>query len=116
MGIGRTGFRGNEGVILHIRCRFDYRMDPELADTVKEEVSAGRKRIVLDLTDCPLIDSAGLHSLVASYLIAAGRGGKLVIAGPNRRIEQALESTKIRAVIETYKTTQEAIEGVAPEA
>jgi anti-sigma B factor antagonist len=50
---------------------------------------------VLDLTEVPYVDSAGLGLLVSHYVRCQSRGVRLVVAGVNPRVLQLFEMTKV---------------------
>jgi anti-anti-sigma factor len=49
---------------------------------------------ILDLTDVPYIDSAGLGLIVSHYVRCQAREVRLVAAGVNSRVVQLLEMTR----------------------
>ncbi len=63
---------------------------PWVADELRAEVhamlDAGRHDLVLDLTDVPFADSAGIGGLVAVRTLIVGAGGKLILLSAPRRI------------------------------
>jgi anti-anti-sigma factor len=50
---------------------------------------------VIDLTEVPYIDSAGLGMLVTHHVRCQARGVRLVLAGAGDRVVQLLEMTKV---------------------
>ena len=64
--------------------------------------------LILDLTDSPYMDSAGLGLLMNTYVSAQGHGRKLVLAGANERILSLLEMTKVHAVLKNFPTVEAA--------
>jgi anti-anti-sigma factor len=63
---------------------------------------------ILDLTDVPYIDSAGLGLIVSHYVRCQGRGVRLVVAGVNPRVLQLLEMTKVDGFLPRIGTVEEA--------
>lgn len=64
--------------------------------------------LIIDLTDSPYIDSAGLGSLMNAYVHAQKNGRKLVLAGANMRVNALLEMTKVHLILKNYPTVAEA--------
>ncbi len=68
---------------------------PWVADELRGEVHAmldgGRRDLVLDLSDVPYADSAGIGALVAVRTLIAGAGGKLVLLSAPRRMLDLLK-------------------------
>ena len=69
---------------------------------VKNLLSSGTKRIVINLQHANYIDSAGLGALIETHRTTKEKGGRLALCslGPNFR--QALEYAKLLPVFETF--------------
>ncbi len=64
--------------------------------------------LILDLTEVPYIDSAGI-GLLPTYLISAQNEGRtLLLAGLNHRVEAILGHTNIDTMIKTFPTVEAA--------
>jgi anti-anti-sigma factor len=60
--------------------------------------------LILDLTETPYMDSAGL-GLIMNYYVSAGNGArKLLLAGVNDRIMALLDMTKVREILQSFPT------------
>jgi len=68
--------------------------------------------LIIDLTNCPYIDSAGLGSLINTYVAAEKRGGKLLLAGVNNRVAALLETAKVHLLLKSFPTAQAAEESL----
>ena len=66
------------------------------------------KVLILDLTELPYMDSAGLGSLMNAYIHAKKKGHKLLVAGGNERVDAVLELTKVDVLLKNYPTVAEA--------
>ena len=80
-----------------------------LRDTVNQLVAGGRVNIVLDLAQVTRIDSAGIGMLVAKYLTAINRGGRLKLLHVTDRADDMLRMTKLRAIFEVFDSEAEAV-------
>lgn len=58
----------------------------ELRADVHDMLDGGRRDLVLDLSDVPYADSAGVGALVAVRTLIIGAGGKLVLLSAPRRL------------------------------
>jgi len=68
----------------------------ELRNTFEaEEGDVPHALHILDLTEVPYMDSAGLGMIVSHYVRCQGRGVRLVLAGVSPRVVQLLEMTKV---------------------
>ncbi|MFQ5511850.1 MAG: STAS domain-containing protein [Candidatus Krumholzibacteriia bacterium] len=62
--------------------------EPEkFRSTVKQLVSDGKLRVVLNLSQVRLISSVGLGMLISGYKILSGSGGNMAIAQPSDPIK-----------------------------
>jgi anti-anti-sigma factor len=64
--------------------------------------------LILDLTESPYMDSAGLGLLMNCYVSAEKNGRKVVLAGANHRIHALLEMTRVNLILKNYATAAEA--------
>ncbi|MEG9434716.1 STAS domain-containing protein [Edaphobacter sp. HDX4] len=64
--------------------------------------------LIVDLSDSPYMDSAGLGLVMNTYVSAEHNGRKLVLAGTSARIRALLEMTKVDGVLKNYNTVEEA--------
>jgi anti-sigma B factor antagonist len=81
----------------------------KLREAVKNLVSEGKKKIVLDVKNVTMIDSSGLGALVAAYSSAKSAGASLRLASLGAHFNQLLQVTKLLTVFEVSKTQEEAV-------
>lgn len=75
----------------------------------QEEVARREPQLlIIDLTESPYMDSAGLGSLMNAYVHAKKNGRKLVLAGANMRVNALLETTKVHLILKNYATIADA--------
>lgn len=63
---------------------------------------------VLDLTEVPQMDSAGLGVILKFYVAAQKRGHKLVLAGVRDRVLDLLKLTRVDSLIPLAPTAEQA--------
>jgi anti-sigma B factor antagonist len=68
---------------------------PFLRQKVKDLADAGTRRMVLDFTGVPYIDSTGLGFLVGSRVTAQNAGMGMVLAGVNPHVRRILDSVRL---------------------
>jgi anti-anti-sigma factor len=73
-----------------------------------EEDSEPQAIHILDLTEVPYMDSAGLGLIVSHYVRCQGRGVRLVAAGVSPRVLQLFEMTKVDGFLPRIATVEEA--------
>jgi anti-sigma B factor antagonist len=66
------------------------------------------RALILDFTNVPLADSAGIGALVGAYVTRQKDGRSLGLVGVNQRIHQALEVTRVEQFFKFYETVAEA--------
>jgi anti-sigma B factor antagonist len=64
--------------------------------------------LIIDLTESPYMDSAGLGLLMNCYVSAQKNGRKLLLAGANERIQALLQMTKVHLILKNYPTPADA--------
>jgi anti-sigma B factor antagonist len=64
--------------------------------------------LIIDVSDMPYIDSAGIGCLVGAHVSREGSGRKLVIVGPNDRLLTSLKVTKVDHLFTFAPTVEEA--------
>jgi anti-sigma B factor antagonist len=70
------------------------------------------RALILDFTDVPLADSAGIGALVGAYVTRQKDGRSLGLVGVNQRIHQALEVTRVESFFRFFGTVAEAEQAV----
>jgi len=61
--------------------------------------SADAKVIILDLSEVPYMDSAGLGVVLNFHVSGARKGQRLLLAGTNPRVHSLFEMTKVDKVL-----------------
>ena len=80
-----------------------------LRTKLKDVLSQGKTRLVLDLAEVSYIDSAGLGTLVAGFTSAQNQGANLKLANLTKRFNEQLHITKLVTVFDVFDTVQDAV-------
>jgi anti-anti-sigma factor len=64
--------------------------------------------LIIDLTQSPYMDSAGLGLLMNCYVSAEKNGRTLLLAGANERLQALLQMTKVHLILKNYPTVADA--------
>ena len=62
-------------------------------------IAGTKKAVLLDMQNVSFLGSMGLRALVAPARAIKGRGGKMVIFGPNEMVEKVLKTSGVDAMI-----------------
>jgi len=70
-------------------------------------------RLILDLTEVPMLDSMAVGALVRAFVSCHKSGRKLALVGLNHRVHNVLHLTGIAPLFDTYDSIGEAEAGLA---
>jgi len=65
--------------------------------------------VILDFSDVPYVDSAGLGSLVSAFISRQKAGRKIVLSGINARVQRLFEITRVQDLFLIFPSPEEAI-------
>jgi anti-sigma B factor antagonist len=72
-------------------------------NTVRDIVSSGGKKLVLNLANVNYIDSSGVGELVSTYTTVTNAGGQLKLLNLTKKIHQLLAITKLLTVFDVFE-------------
>ncbi|MBL8170072.1 MAG: STAS domain-containing protein [Acidobacteria bacterium] len=81
----------------------------QLQMLVDKVLQAGTTKVLLNLTDVPIIDSMGIGEIVRAFKRVQEAGGTLKLVGVTDRVYGALKITQLLDLIESFKTEDEAL-------
>ena len=84
-----------------------------IRDEIRDELSQGQRKIVLNLADVSYIDSAGLGELTAAYTTTKNRGGQLKLLNLTKRVQDLMQITKLYTIFDVYDDERKAITSFA---
>jgi anti-sigma B factor antagonist len=68
---------------------------PYLRQKVKDFIDAGTRKLILDFSDVPYIDSTGLGFLAGARVTAQNAGTRMVLANLNTHVQRILDDVKL---------------------
>src|SRR4051812_4001947 len=98
--------------ILAVRGEIDLFTAPELKQVLAESIEAGRKFIVVDLTDTTFLDSTALGVLIGAVKRLRSRQGALAIVNVDDNIAKTFEITGLDQIFTILPSREDAIEAV----
>ncbi len=81
----------------------------EFKKFLMKDVANGKKKLLVDLSECEFIDSTFISSLVIALKASNQNNGTMKIVAKNSDISSVLELTGMVKVFEIYKDIKEAI-------
>jgi len=82
-------------------------------ETLRELVTKGQKKVLLNLADVSYIDSSGIGELVSGFTSVTNQGGQLKLLNLNKRVEDLLQITKLYTVFEVFEDEAAAVRSFA---
>ena len=71
-----------------------------LRDIVRDLITKGNKRILLNLGDVTYIDSSGIGELVSAFTTVRNGGGELKLLNLTKKVHDLLQITKLYTVFD----------------
>ena len=71
-----------------------------LRDTVRELLSKGQKKLLLNLGEVTYIDSSGIGELVSAFTTVRNQGGELKLLNLTKKVHDLLQITKLYTVFD----------------
>ena len=78
-------------------------------DTIKDMVSKGQKKILLNLGEISYIDSSGIGEMVSGFTSVSNAGGQLKLLNLTKRVQDLLQITKLYTVFEVFDDEAQAL-------
>ena len=85
----------------------------ELRDTVKDLLSKGHKKILINLAEVNYIDSAGIGELISAYTSARNQGAELKLLHLTKKVHDVLQITKLYTVFDVKDDEHDALAAFA---
>ena len=105
---------GKDLAVLVVGGEVDFEVSPQLKARMMRTIKAGRRRLVLDLSDVTFIDSTAIGVIAGAVekLDEAG-GGSLALVCTHEKVMQIFEITGLDSVITVHPTREEALAALA---
>jgi anti-anti-sigma factor len=80
-----------------------------LRDALREQLEAGNLRLVLNLSDCGMMNSTALSVMIEARRRFEARGGEIRLCGVERRMKSLLVATRLYDWFGHHDTEAEAV-------
>jgi len=79
-------------------------------EKIKDLVSQGKKRVVIDLSHVKWMNSSGLGTMMGCLTSLRNAKGELKLSGVTEKVKSLFMITKLITLFETYGSPEEAVE------
>src|SRR5262245_7520897 len=86
----------------------------ELAQAIGQVGAEGNHHLILDLTECKVMNSTALSVLTHAQQAYAARGGQIRLCGLQKRMQDILSLTRLLSLFGHHPTLDEALASFAP--
>jgi anti-sigma B factor antagonist len=98
-----------ERIVLSARGKIMFGSREPLGEALKAALTTPVPRIVVDLHEVTICDSAGLQLLVDAHRQAVAAGGWLRLSRPRGLVERVLQITNLVEILSVHPTVDEAV-------
>ena len=96
--------------VLPLEGEIDLHVSPELRASLRTIIDEEKpKRLVVDLSKVPYIDSSGIGELVSAYTAVRSKGGELKLLHLTKKVHDLLQITKLFTVFEVFSDEPSAV-------
>jgi len=74
----------------------------QLRELIRDQLSKGNKRLLLNLADVTYIDSSGIGELVSAFTAVSNQGGQLKLLHLTKKVHDLLQITKLYTVFDIH--------------
>ena len=100
-----------DALVLHAQGRLTIEDVRGLKRSLEQGWRASITRIVLDLSDCPYVDSSGIALLVHTLNRSRKEKKTFLLAGPSPQVQSVLQLTKLDKIFKIFPSVPTALVG-----
>ena len=114
-----SGRKESDIIILEVHGRIlgddSLELRRDINGWIAELPEGSKPKIILNFSKVSVMDSAGMGVLVASYATVQRKGGRLVLCGLGRGLQNFIVITRLAMVLDVYENEMEAIKSFQEE-
>ena len=80
-----------------------------LRDAIQGALTAGTKKLLLDMGGVTYMDSSGVGELTSAFTSARNKGCELKLLNLTKKVDDLMQITKLATIFDIYSDEQEAI-------
>lgn len=88
----------SDGMLVQVSGDIDYSRSPELRVELLKLLHQSPRRVIVDLTAVPYMDSSGVATLVEALQVQRKQSGKLVLCGLQPKVKGIFEIARLNMV------------------
>jgi len=100
-----------DALVLHAQGRLTIEDVSGLKRNLEQAWRLSISRIVLDLSDCPYVDSSGIALLVDALNRSHKEKKAFLLAAPGPQVRSVLQLTKLDKIFQVFPSVQNALAG-----
>lgn len=100
-----------DALVLHAQGRLTIEDVSGLKRNLEQAWRLAISRVVLDLTECPYVDSSGIALLVDALNRSRKEKKTFVLAGPGPQVQSVLQLTKLDKIFRVFPSVPTALAG-----
>jgi len=81
----------------------------QLRELIRDQLTKGNKKVLLNLADVTYIDSSGIGELVSAFTAVSNQGGQLKLLNLTKKVHDLLQITKLYTVFDIHDDEAKAI-------
>ena len=81
----------------------------QLRELIRDQLSKGNKKLLLNLADVTYIDSSGIGELVSAFTAVSNQGGQLKLLNLTKKVHDLLQITKLLTVFDVHEDEAKAV-------
>lgn len=81
----------------------------QLRELIRDQLSKGNKKLLLNLAEVTYIDSSGIGELVSAFTAVSNQGGQLKLLSLTKKVHDLLQITKLYTVFDVHDDEAKAI-------
>jgi anti-sigma B factor antagonist len=81
----------------------------DLREKVRDTAERGLKNLLLNLSEVPYVDSAGVGEVMAAKKVMERRGGRMKLLQPSRAVRDLLHTIRLDRLIDIFDDEAEAM-------
>ncbi len=99
-----------KNLVAYLYGELDHHYASEIREKIDSQIhSSNPDKLILDFSNVTFMDSSGIGVVMGRYKLMRSKGGHVVLAAVNSKIEKLIEVSGLRKIIPEFKTLGEAL-------